>query len=215
MKITNLTAQINHPERLNLFIDGKFKLSLDITQVVDLGLRVGMEVSAERLAELEQESAFGKLYAQALKYCVIRPRSVRELRDYLWRKTLPTNYKTRHGEVKQRPGLTPELTERVLLKLQQKHYLDDVQFATWWVENRFRTKGVSARRLRQDLVSKGVSNEIIEQALTESRRDDVSELTKIIAKKARRYPDRDKLMRYLVGQGFSYDDVKQVLDRGA
>lgn len=213
MKITNLTAQVNHPERLNLFMDGQFKLSLDIAQVVNLGLKVGMEVSVERLAELEQESAFGKLYAQALNYCLVRPRSVRELRDYLQNKSLPANYKTRRGEVKQRPGLAPELTERVLLKLQQKHYLDDVKFAAWWVENRFRTKGVSSRRLRQDLVSKGVSNEIIEQVLTELQRDDVSELAKIIAKKARRYPDRHKLMRYLTSRGFNYEDIKQAIDR--
>lgn len=215
MKITNLTAQVNHPERLNLFMDGQFKLSLDITQVVDLGLRVGMEVSAERLAELEHESAFGKLYTQALNYCLIRPRSVHEMRDYLWRKTLPTNYKTRRGEVRQRPGLAPELTERVLLKLQQKHYLDDVQFAAWWVENRFLTKGVSARRLRQDLASKGISNEIIERVLAESQRDDASELAKVIAKKARSYPDRDKLMRYLVSQGFSYEDIKRALNQNS
>ncbi|OYW42535.1 hypothetical protein B7Z28_01460, partial [Candidatus Saccharibacteria bacterium 32-45-3] len=49
-------------------------------------------------------------------------------------------------------------------------------------------------------------------AILDSGREDSGELAKIIAKKQPRYPDRQKLMQYLVRQGFSYDDVARALD---
>ena len=38
-------------------------------------------------------------------------------------------------------------------------------------------------------------------------RDDSEELRKIIARKANRYDDQQKLIQYLVRQGFNYSDV--------
>ena len=211
MKITALSAQVKNPDRVNVFVDGRFHFSLDIAQIVDLEVKVGLEVSAEQLSELAKESEFGKLYLQALNYCLLRPRSVRELRDYLWRKTLPTKYKTKKGEIKSRAGVSIELVDQVLSKLQQKRYLDDYKFAKWWVENRFLKKGVSARRLRQDLVKKGIAKDLIDEVLASSTRRDNGELQKVLIKKAQRYTDPQKLIAYLVRQGFDYDDVKQAV----
>ena len=64
---------------MNVSIDGAYRFSLDISQVTDLGVRVGRELDDEELAQLEQESQFGKLYARALEYCLRRPRSVGEV----------------------------------------------------------------------------------------------------------------------------------------
>ena len=98
------------------------------------------------------------------------------------------------------------------MKLRQKHYLDDYKFAEWWLTTRRLKQGASARRLHQELAQKGIERGVIDQLLAESGRNDASELQKIITKKAHRYPDRDKLMRYLASQGFGYDDIKQALD---
>lgn len=209
MKITALSAQVKNPDRINIFIDGKFRFGLDISQVVDLGIKVGLELDAARLAELELESQFGKLYAQALNYCLLRPRSMREVRDYLWKKSQPKLLKSGHKTA----SLPDSLSQRVVERLIEKKHLDDYQFAEWWLTNRRLKQGASLRRLRQELAQKGVDRGIVERLLAESDRDDISELHKIIAKKARRYPDRDKLMRYLASQGFSYDDIKQALDQ--
>ncbi len=89
MKITAISAQARNPDRVNVSVDGKYRFSLDIAQVVELGVKVGREYSEEELAELETESQFGKLYARALEYCLMRPHSAREVRDYLQRKTRP------------------------------------------------------------------------------------------------------------------------------
>jgi regulatory protein len=212
MKITDISIQTRNPDRVNVSVDGKYRFSLDIFQVGELGIKIGREYSEDELAEIETESQFGKLYSRALEYTLIRPHSIREVKDYLWRKTRTTKYKSRQGEVKERAGVSQELADRVLEKLRQKGYIDDEKFARWWIENRNQTKGSSLRKLTSELQAKGVERTIIERYLSESTRNDEDELSKIIAKKASRYDDEQKLIAYLARQGFRYDDINQALN---
>ena len=212
MKVTALTAQQKDPNRLNVMVDGKYRFSLDISQVVSLGVKVGREYSETELAEVEGESQFGKLYARALEYCLIRPHSAREVRDYLWRKTRETKYKSRKsGEIKTRDGVAPELADRVYDELLEKAYIDDERFARYWIENRNLAKGTSRRKLSSELSAKGVDRNIVERLLAESVRTDSDELRKVIAKKRARYSNEQKLMQYLARQGFGFDDIKRAL----
>ena len=211
MKITNISAQAKNPDRVNVSVDGKYRFSLDVYQVVDLGVKVGKEYAEGELAELETESEFGKLYARALEYCLLRPHSVKEVREYLWRKMRTTKYKSKTGEMKERTGASKENTDRVLARLIEKGYVDDEKFARWWTENRHLKKGASSRKLTAELRAKGVEKGIIDAQLSISLRSDEEELRKVIAKKQNRYDDPQKLLQYLVRQGFLYDDVKAAL----
>lgn len=207
MKITSITIQVRDPNRVNVSIDGKYRFSLDITQVVDFKLKSGSEIDNQELALLENESKFGKLYSRAVEYCLMRPRSVKELRDYLYRKTLSRRDKT--GEL--REGYPKDLTVRVLGRLIEKGIIDDKKFATYWIENRNLSKGISQRKLQSELAVKGVDRALINELINSSRRDDESEIKKIIKKKRPRY-DNKKLMAYLARMGFSYDLIKENLD---
>lgn len=209
MKITAVTAQQKDPNRVNIMVDGAYRFSLDVFQYADLGIRIGREYTEEELVELETESQFGKVYARALEYCLMRPHSSKEVRDYLYRKTRDTRTKT--GGIKK--GVSGVVTQRAYDRLVEKGYVDDEKFARYWIENRNMTKGASRRKLQAELRSKGVDGGIIERFLSETDRSDASELQKIIAKKRARYPDEQKLMQYLARQGFSYDDIKQALAR--
>jgi len=208
MKITALKIQLRDKDRVNVFIDGKYRFSLDITQVAELGVKNGAEYTQEELVELENESQFGKLYTRALEYALTRPRSQREMRDYLYRKTRDTLTKT--GQIKK--GVTKELTERVFDRLETKGYIDDEKFANFWLENRNVRKGISKRKLQSELAAKGVDRTLVDSILNVSERADSEEILKIIAKKASRYDDKQKLIAYLARQGFSYDDIQVALN---
>ena len=210
--ITALTAQVRNADRVNVFIDGTYDFSLDVAQVVDCGVKVGRVLTEAELAELRREGEFGKLYARALEYTLMRPHSVREIRDYLQRKTLPRKYKQRKtGTLVEKPGASLMVVQRVFARLEQRGYIDDEAFAQWWVENRHQSKGASRRKLEAELRAKGVAPEVIHQALAQSRRTDENELAKVIAKKHPRYPDEQKLIAYLLRQGFAYDDIRAAL----
>ncbi len=207
MKITALKTQVRDKNRINVSVDGKYRLSLDMMQVVELGIRVGLELTEEELQSIEEESQYGKLYMRSLEYVLMRPRSMREMRDYLYRKTRDTRTKT--GDI--RKGVSKELTERVFNKLHDKGYLNDEKFAQFWIENRNLRKGSSIRKLKSELSAKGVSAEITDKIFSTSERSDTEEIKKVIAKKAKRYDDSQKLIAYLARQGFRYDDIKDAL----
>lgn len=208
MKITKLTQQQKNTNRINVFVDGKYRLSLDISQLTNLGIKIGSEYSESQLLGLENEAEFSKLYFRALEYCLMRTHSAKEVRDYLWRKTRPTRYRSKKtGQILEKPGVSEEIAKRVYDKLEFKNYINDEQFAGFWIENRNQKKGMSRRKIEMELMSKGVDRTIIEEYIGKSLRDDSTELLKIISKKRNKYPDDKKLMQYLVRQGFSYDDV--------
>lgn len=196
-KITDLKQGVRNPDRVNVFVDEKFAFSLDISQVVDFGIKVGMEISAEDLAEFKKASEFGKLYQRTLEWVLVRPRSIRETNDYLYKKIFEKK-------------LDKNYIDRIIEKLKDKKYLDDYKFAEYYVENRFVKKGVSLKRLRMELLKKGVSKEIIEEVLADSDRNDEEELKKMIAKKRAKYDD-EKLTQYLCRQGFQYDLVRELV----
>jgi regulatory protein len=213
MKITGLTVQQRDKNRVNVHVDGKYRFSLDVFQIAELSIRVGREYTDVELEEIEDESRFGKLYARTLEYCLMRPHSAREVRDYLYKKTLSRRYKAKTGEIKQKPGVTPLMTGRVFDRLVDKGYIDDRKFAHFWVENRHQRKGSSFKKLKAELASKGVDAEIIANALSQTDRSDAEEIEKILAKKRSKYGDDHRLMHYLARQGFSYDDIKAALEK--
>ena len=189
LKITDIRQGVKNPERVNVFINGKFGFSLDIAQAVDLKIKVGREITAEELGEYKKQSDFGKLYQRTLEWVLMRPRSEKEVRDYLCKKI----YEKKIEE--------EEYINLIVEKLCSKGYLDDTKFAEYYVENRFVKKGISRKRLRMELVKRGVDTEIIEQVL--DGRNDEEEILKIIAKKRAKYDD-EKLIAYLCRQGFPY-----------
>lgn len=209
MKITAISIQARDKNRVNVSVDGRYRFSLDINQVAELGIRTGKEYDEAELIQLEEESQYGKLYTRALEYCLMRPRSRREMEQYLYRKTRPRRNKL--GELKD--GVSTTLTQRVFDRLVEKGYLNDQKFAVFWVENRNLRKGSSMRKLQAELSAKGVDQQVIAQVLADTERTDIDELEKIILKKRRRYDDRQKFMAYLARQGFGYDDIKQTLQR--
>ena len=167
-KITDIRQGVKNPERVNVFVDDAFSFSLDISQVVEFWLKVGMEISEEELAKFKNASDFGKLYQRALEWVLIRPRSEKELNEYLHKKIYEKK-------------LNKNYIDLIIDKLKEKKYVDDRGFAEWYVENRFVKKGVSKKRIQMELMKKGISKDIIDEVL--DVRNDEEEILKIIAKK--------------------------------
>ena len=215
LTITDMKQGVKNPNRVNVFIDGGFAFSLDVAQVVELKLKIGRVLTEEELAECKRVSEFGKLYQRALEWVLARPRSERELRDYLVRKLRkpssdPPPRARRYGAQSLRSlpvGREDssedihELSDKIIKRLSLKGYLDDKKFAEWYVENRFVKKGISKKRLRMELMKKEIVKEIIDEVL--EGRDDEAEIDKIIERKRDKYDD-EKLINYLCRQGFSY-----------
>lgn len=219
-RVSDIREAARDKNRVNVYIDDKFFCSLDIAQVVDLHVKIGRELNDEELEELKRASDFSKFYNRALEFTLMRPHSSKEVRDYLKRKTLDRkvrvkNQKTGKYKTVLKQGYDQSLVEPVYKRLEERGYIDDRRFAETWVENRNITKGSSLKKLRLELAQKGISQSIIGEVLAETDRDDVAELRKIIARKAKKYPDEQKLIQYLMRQGFNYSDILDELSAGS
>ena len=200
LKITDIKQAVRNENRVNIYVNGKYSFSLDIAQVVELKVKVGRELTETELAEMKQASEFGKIYQRALEWVLVRPRSVKELRDYVARRLKASSSDT----------LPRRLGDEVVRRLVDKGHVDDAKFAQYFVENRFVKKGISERRLRLELQQKGVSREIIDEVLSGSERSEEDEIRKIIARKRARYTD-EKLIQYLCRQGFRYELSRELV----
>ena len=105
----------------------------------------------------------------------------------------------------------------VLARLKEYGYLDDKSFADNYVQLRQQNEKHGARRVTQDLTQKGVSKEIVAQAI-ETRYAEVSEealARQYLDRKRLRKPENEKdtarIMRRLVTAGFSTTIIYKIL----
>ena len=203
-QITALEPQ-KRKGRLNVFVDGHFVLGVGETVAADLGLRVGREITPEKLREVAGAEEVHKATEAALLLLEVRARARREIETRLTQK-----------------GYDNEVITQVLEKLTTLGLLDDAQFAAQWVEAKTRVGGsrpVGRRRLSSELFGKGVAKDQIAEAVGVVSNDDELALARAAAaKKVRVVPtDRDllqaerrKLMGFLQRRGFGWETVKQV-----
>jgi regulatory protein len=195
--VTALKQQARHPERVNVYIDGEFRLGL--TKVLAAPLRIGHELSEEHIEELLYKEEFEAAFRRGLQLISRRPQSIAEIRTKLHRKQTQTR-----------------VIEKVIERLQSANLLDDQSFARAWVDNRqsFRPRG--SRALRMELRNKGVATEIIDTVLENF--DDEDAAYQAAEKAYPRYrslpPEigEQRLLAYLARRGFIYGMCRKVVD---
>ncbi len=196
-KITAIKQQAKRQDRYSIFVDGKYIFSFSENELINSGLKIGQELSDQKLMALKDQATLDKAYDRTLNLISHRPRSEWELRDYLKRK-----------------GCNEDLINQVLNRLCDRGYINDEDFARRWVENRHLLKSTSKRRLAQELRQKRISDDIISDVLQSDETDERQVLRKLIEHKRgqAKYQDDLKLMQYLARQGFSYDDIKSAIN---
>ncbi|MGC9523697.1 MAG: RecX family transcriptional regulator [Anaerolineae bacterium] len=194
--ITDLEPQKRARDRVNVYLDGEFAFGL--ADFVAVELKTGMYLSDEAIAKLKAADGLERAHNRALDYLSYRPRSERELRDYLFDK-----------------GYAEGIVEAVIDRLQRVDLIDDVAFARYWCENRARFRPRGKRMLRYELSQKGVPSAAIEEALEDY--DEVAAVQNVAEGQARRLkhlpPDQfqRRLFERLARRGFSYDLIQETL----
>ncbi|MDO9028744.1 MAG: RecX family transcriptional regulator, partial [Candidatus Roizmanbacteria bacterium] len=90
------------------------------------------------------------LFNLAFFYLKFRPRTVKETRDYLYKKI-----KTKHW--------SRDDVEKVIERLIEQKFLDDQEFINYLVESRMRTKIKGVFAIKQELLKYGVDKKLIDE----------------------------------------------------
>lgn len=196
-EITAITPQVKDKTRCNVYVDGRFCCGLTLETTVKNRLKVGQNITAERLAEIQLESEKNTAFDKALTYLSAMRKTEKQIREYLSKK-----------------GYLPEVIAYVVDKLRGYNYLNDGEYAEAYVELAAKRKG--SRLIKMELRNKGVSEEEIDGALdTVSEEQELASAKAILEKYMRgKTVDKTTLQkgyRYLMGKGFDYDVTKSAL----
>jgi regulatory protein len=195
MRITALEPQINNPERINLYVDGRFLLGVNAVIVLQMGLKLEQELSPEQLELLRNEEAEQQAVDRALNYLSFRPRSREEVRRYLRRK-----------------DTSPEIIEVALARLDRLDFVNDRAFAEFWIETREQFNPRGSRALKNELRMKGVERNVVDELVNDEQ--DEERALRAGRKKATSLLNapnidyatfRNRLGSFLQRKGFSYD----------
>ena len=111
-----------------------------------------------------------------------------------------------------------QIIARVMARLHEEGYIDDAVFAGQWVSART-AKGMGARRIRQELRLKGVSQHDIDEALDSVDEEEALNAAVQAAEKASRGrslsdpADRQKIIAALVRRGYDFSTAKTALQK--
>jgi regulatory protein len=196
-KVTAVKAQKHNPSRVAVYLDGEYAFGL--ARIVAAWLKVGQELSPEKIAALQAQDESETAYQQALHYLSYRPRSEAEIIKKLSEK-----------------GTDPTVVAAVLERLRSAGLAGDAEFASYWIENRSSFRPRSRRMLAYELHQKGVNEEHIQTALAEVVNEPELAYQAGI-RYARRLVDLDwevfrkRLSGFLNRRGFSFSVVSPVV----
>ena len=130
------------------------------------------------------------LFSSILKFLSFRPRSWQEVNQYLLSKTDDSAQ-----------------VQKIIKRLERSGLVNDNEFATWLVASRSRTRPRSIFLLKKELLSFGISPEIVTDVL--SSQDDMLQAQKVLSRKLgtwshlSRLQFRTKTYGLLARRGFS------------
>lgn len=202
LQITAIEPQKKNKDRFNIYVDGRFAFAIGAGDLARERLKIGQTISQGSTDRLIRVNEFSKVFEKVLKFLSYRPRTTKEIKDYLLKKKVDEDLKS-----------------VVISKLEKSGLIDDLEFAKWWVANRlkFRPKGLVI--IKAELIKKGVEPEIINQVTGQIDASIEAKLALNLARKKfaqyQKLPYQQsykKLVDYLSRRGFSWSTVKSTID---
>jgi len=191
--ITEIRKQDKYPKKVSVYLDGEFWKNLNLEVTVSLGLQKGQEINTDEIEMITRSEENKRALNYSLKLLGVRSRSEKEIEERL-------------GKY----GYAGDIIKETIYQLKEQGYLDEIAFAKAWIHDRFTLKNLGKNRVRQELITKGISKEIIDRELSAFSEDDERERAISLARKrcirnkevnARKQSRR--IYQYLINKGFS------------
>lgn len=172
---------------------------------------------------------FDSIYLRVLKYLNYRPRSEKEIREYLKRKlssiVIASKAKQSISDeitTSQAPRNDEALIDIIVHKLKTQKFLNDMEFARMWVRSRTSYKPKAERLVRLELKQKGISQDIIDEMFESSETrvsNDVELAREMLEKKRKKYEGMDRQEMFnkagsmLARRGYDLDTIRKAIDQ--
>lgn len=114
-----------------------------------------------------------------------------------------------------RAGAKSEDLPEIIDFLRNYGFLNDGEYAKRLARDLQNVKKYGRRRIAQELKTRGINGEILDDALAELKEDEDETLLPLVQKKLGGNFERkniDKAVRYFMYRGYGYDDIKRCID---
>ena len=108
---------------------------------------------------------------------------------------------------------------RIMQRLVKERYIDDERFARAFVKDKIRYNKWGRRKVEQALWQKHIAEDIRQQVLDEVDDEEYLSVLRPLLKQKRKstkaqsdFEMNQKLMRFALGRGFTFDIIKQCID---
>jgi len=193
VKVTDIQNLANKPGFYRVSVDNKALGYVDPAVVSSLGLAINKTISDDDYQVLIKQIKFTALYTKAIRYADRRLRSKAEVADFL-----------------RVNGSDDQMSGKIIDRLMELSIIDEQKLARAYIHDVQLSRPLSLKVIKLKLQQKKIPDLIIDQELTKLKQTDRDSLDLLINKKAKSYNyanNQPKLFRYLLRQGFSYEDI--------
>lgn len=139
-------------------------------------------------------------------YLKFRPRTKKEVRNYLYKKI-----EKRH--------FSRDVADQAIVDLEEQGLVDDKKFVEWFVEQRNRAKPKSQFVLKGELLRFGIAKELIDEYFSTHEQPEEELAIKALQSRWHRFQSLPKKERFekaatfLARRGFAFDIVKKTIEK--
>lgn len=196
-----ITAKSGRKDKINIYIDGEYLLTVDEIFWFSCGLVSGDEINEEELTAFEEAAGSRRAFNSALNSLDYRDHSEKEIRAKLLRK---------HDA---------DYVDEAVEKLIELDLVNDERYAENYARELFERKKFGKMRIKSELRAKGISADIanaaVEELFEEEEPDNVQRIVDIIGKRYyNRMNDevgRKKVFSALQRMGYSFSDIREAM----
>ena len=199
--ITKIEVGKRNKERVNIYIDEEYAFSISAELIYKENLKVNDKIDVDSLKKLADEDNYIKCKNTALKTIERTYKSEKELAQKLALK-----------------GYDDHIINRTINFMKEYNLLNDNNYATMYVKDK--SRNIGKKKIKYSLLQKGIDEEIIESELEKINNDEVKAIVyemalkkyKVFSKRENdNYKLTQKLYRFLMGKGYDYDLIKDVV----
>lgn len=196
-----ITAKSGRKDKIHIYIDGEYLLTVDEIFWFSCGLVSGDEINEEELTAFEEAAGSRRAFNSALNSLDYHDHSEKEIRAKLLRK---------HDA---------DYVDEAVEKLIEFDLVNDERYAENYARELFERKKFGKMRIKSELRAKGISADIanaaVEELFEEEEPDNVQRIVDIIGKRYyNRMNDevgRKKVFSALQRMGYSFSDIREAM----
>ena len=200
--ITKIEAQKRKEDRVNIYVDEKFFMSIYKELVFTFNLKKGANIDEEYLKKILKDEMFLKGKNKALNILSKASQSEKKIREKL------------------NEDFEEDTIDDVIDFLKKYNFINDGELASKIVNTNVNLNKYGKNKIKQNLYNKGIEKSAIDEAISEIDYNAEFENALYLAQKRYdRVKNEDpkkayaKIANHLAYKGFNYDIIKSVLNK--